>query len=236
MTEPSELRGDVISREAAIEALVRAEVAANRSGAGELDNTRARAYSDGEAAGLHFATNLLRALSALPSVPEPPNDAERAQRILDSIDEYAMTENFIIERIVKGLTNEGTMFGTTPWEQIDSREAMNLAVGYIESREWETIETDEELSSAPTGLTRLSENLEWEFYPDNGRYYVLRAPFTIDIERDKESYGDGSKWIAPAKLRADLTIGCASVTEAKEIAERLRVILGSSSAPTPEME
>ena len=154
MTEPSELRGDVISREAAIEALVRAEVAANRSGAGELDNTRARAYSDGEAAGLHFATNLLRALSALPSVPEPPNDAERAQRILDSIDEYAMTENFIIERIVKGLTNEGTMFGTTPWEQIDSREAMNLAVGYIESREWETIETDEELSSAPTGLTR----------------------------------------------------------------------------------
>src|ERR1017187_2714602 len=59
--------------------------------------------------------------------------------------------------------------------------------------------------SPPTGLTRLSENLEGEFYPDNGRYYVLRAPFTIDIERDKESYGDGSKWIAPAKLLADLT-------------------------------
>jgi|ERR1039458_5312073 hypothetical protein len=71
-----------------------------------------------------------------------------------------MTENFIIERIVKGLTNEGTMFGTTPWEQIDSREAMNLAVGYIESREWETIETDEELSSAPTGLTAVQEFVE----------------------------------------------------------------------------
>jgi NTP pyrophosphatase (non-canonical NTP hydrolase) len=88
MTEPSELRGDVISREAAIEALVRAEVAANRSGAGELDNTRARAYSDGEAAGLHFATNLLRALSALPSVPEPPNDAKTLNEMMAEIVEF----------------------------------------------------------------------------------------------------------------------------------------------------
>ena len=81
MTEPSELRGDVISRKEAIEAL---EVVARGA---EATAKMAEIVSDADMARMmnhtkSVVTATIELLSALPSVPEPPNDAERKTTLL----------------------------------------------------------------------------------------------------------------------------------------------------------
>ena len=67
--------------------------------------------------------------------------------------------------------------------------------------------------------------LDWHFYPDNGQWWTVRKPWSIHVERDANSYGDGTKRIAPAKLEGSIYMGCESTAGAKQLAQRLQNVL-----------
>src|ERR1035438_2488555 len=76
-TEPSELRGDVISRKAAIEAF--------REDIDRDSKWWSHAFEDAIESRI---INIIRNLSALPSVPEPPNDAKTLNEMMAEIVEF----------------------------------------------------------------------------------------------------------------------------------------------------
>jgi NTP pyrophosphatase (non-canonical NTP hydrolase) len=84
MTEPSELRGGAISRKEAIEAL---EVVARGA---EATAKMAEIVSDADMARMmnhtkSVVTATIELLSALPSVPEPPNDAKTLNEMMAEV-------------------------------------------------------------------------------------------------------------------------------------------------------
>jgi len=120
-------------------------------------------------------------------------------------------EDFIIERIVKGVTR------------------------YIKSRDWEEIETDEELSSAPTGLTEQLEKLFADYPAD---FYGEAQDFKMEVRAILE-YSSAPTGLTRERLD-ELIDGIWKVETGTPIAHErygaqlLRdAILESSSAPTP---
>jgi len=265
MKVPSELRGDVISREAAIEAVKK------------LRPREPFMYAHEYTARDLIDLQILPALSALPSVPEPPNDADD-----DETQDCECDLGFPCP--FREGADKRLNFALGDWVTCDGEWGSEFRVAWI-SDEWECHEhlhfatdmtrepdtapvyqtvsrfsdfnadsrwhfTKVDLSSAPTGLTRREEYWKAEAEKERGLFMAVNDQLQRTVQQRDESRAILTKEELDALIYTEIEQkGIPARGWQAQGARRLRdailvaqlrndfpAILESSSAPTPETE